>query len=156
MIFLDILLICAEVLTDGNIHIWQFCRTILSALWRMSQIGENNLVVGSKYRFMKKIGRGSFGEIYRGIDTTSGQEVAMKCEPIHARNQQLLGERTLYKLLEGGKGFPTILWYGNDLENNIMVMDLLGPSLEDLFQQCGKKFTLKTVLLLAGKLFVNF
>jgi len=42
-------------------------------------------------------------------------------------------------------------WYGQEKEYNILVMDLLGPSLEDLFNFCGRRFTMKTVLMLADQ-----
>jgi hypothetical protein len=56
-----------------------------------------------------------------------------------------------FKVFDAG-GIPSIRWSGVDGEDNVLVMDLLGPSLEDLFVYCGRKFSLKTVLMLADQM----
>lgn len=61
-------------------------------------------------------------------------------------------EVALYKVLGGGVGIPRIYWTGIEGDFHAMVFELLGPSLEDLFNFCGRRFTLKTVLLLVDQL----
>ncbi|CAG9334138.1 unnamed protein product [Blepharisma stoltei] len=108
--------------------------------------------VGGRYRIGKKIGSGSFGEIFIGVDIQTNEEVAIKLEKIDSRHPQLIYESKLIRLLQGGPGLPGILWYGVEGNYNAMVMELLGPSLEDLFNFCNRRFTLKTVLMLADQM----
>eukprot|EP00042_Codosiga_hollandica_P023586 m.94427 g.94427 ORF g.94427 m.94427 type:complete len:385 (+) comp51247_c0_seq1:257-1411(+) len=110
------------------------------------------LRVGNKYRLGRKIGSGSFGDIYLGTNITNGEEVAIKLESVQTRHPQLQYESKIYKILQGGVGIPQIKWFGIEGDYNVMVMELLGPSLEDLFNFCSRRFSVKTVLLLGDQM----
>lgn len=109
------------------------------------------LRVGNRYRLGRKIGSGSFGDIYLGTDVTTPDEVAIKLECIKTKHPQLHIESKIYKIMQGGVGIPTVKWCGSEGDYNVMVMELLGPSMEDLFNFCSRRFSLKTVLLLADQ-----
>ncbi len=64
----------------------------------------------------------------------------------NTKNPQLNYEAKLYSRLQGGIGIPAVKYYGVEGDFNVMVMDLLGPSLEDLFNYCGRKFSVKSVM----------
>lgn len=130
------------------------------------------LRVARKFRVGPKIGSGSFGEIYAGTNVHTGEEVAIKLEPLKSKHPQLLYESKIYRILQGGckfpcsflpetvflhyssstDGIPSVKWFGSEGDYNVLVIDLLGPSLEDLFNYCGKRFSLKTVLMLADQM----
>ncbi|KAG9151083.1 hypothetical protein Leryth_002649 [Lithospermum erythrorhizon] len=155
--------------------------------------------VGNKFRLGRKIGSGSFGEIYLGTNIQTNEEIAIKLENVKTKHPQLLYESKLYRILQGGSngfftlpipththiynpmhthsgaqahsspftdftnlcfcttlniaaGIPNVRWFGTEGDYNILVMDLLGPSFEDLFSFCSRKLSLKTVLMLADQM----
>lgn len=110
------------------------------------------LRVARKFRVGHKIGSGSFGEIYGGVNVHTGEEVAIKLEPLKSKHPQLIYESKIYRVLQGGYGIPSVKWFGSEGDYNVLVIDLLGPSLEDLFNYCNKKLTLKSVLMLADQM----
>lgn len=112
----------------------------------------SNVIVGGKYRLTKRIGSGSFGVIYLGLNITTEEEVGIKLEEVRCRHPQLFYEAKIYRYLQGGIGIPNIYWFGVEGDFNVMVIDLLGPSLEDLMNLCNRRFTLKTVLMLAEQM----
>lgn len=86
------------------------------------------------------------------MDINSGEEVAVKLE-----NECKIGwpvldwESEMYEIL-AGPGIPRMRWFGGEGIFNVLISDLLGPSIHDLFEFCDRKFSLKTVLLLADQM----
>ena len=107
------------------------------------------ICVGGRYHFRRKIGGGSFGDLYLGEDDVTKEKVAIKLEPLQTKHPQLAYEYKLYRVFSNGVGIPQMKWFGKEGDYNVLVMDLLGPSLEDLFNYCDRKFSVKTVLMLA-------
>ncbi|KAI1657269.1 casein kinase I [Daldinia decipiens] len=109
-------------------------------------------VVGVHYRVGKKIGEGSFGVIFEGTNLLNNQQVAIKFEPRKSDAPQLRDEYRTYKILVGCPGIPNVYYFGQEGLHNILVIDLLGPSLEDLFDHCNRRFTIKTVVMVAKQM----
>jgi len=126
--------------------------TMLTLTESNTPIGEMDIRIAGKYRLGRKIGGGSFGDIYLASDVNTNEEVAVKLEHIKTKHPQLHIESKFYKVMQGGVGIPEVKCYGIEGEYNVMAMELLGPSLEDLFNFCNRKLSLKTVLLLADQL----
>eukprot|EP00930_Biecheleria_cincta_P038688 TRINITY_DN26572_c0_g1_i1.p1 TRINITY_DN26572_c0_g1~~TRINITY_DN26572_c0_g1_i1.p1 ORF type:complete len:536 (-),score=78.99 TRINITY_DN26572_c0_g1_i1:20-1594(-) len=107
-------------------------------------------LVHGRWAIHPRIGSGSYSEVHLGIDKETREQVAVKFEWIYAeKSGKLLQEAELYKSLPEEGHVPCIRWSGTEGEYNILVMELLGPSLEDLLDAGTGNFGLKTVIMIA-------
>ncbi|KAH9599525.1 Protein kinase domain [Trypanosoma melophagium] len=113
-------------------------------------------LLDGRYVLQQRIGSGAFGDLYQGHDTKRNMEVAVKLEKRKATCPQLSYESKVYSVLHRGAGrtvgIPQVYQYNTDGEYNILAMELCGPSLEDLFNYCGRRLSLKTVCMLADQI----
>ncbi|KAJ3747593.1 kinase-like domain-containing protein [Lentinula detonsa] len=117
---------------------------------------------GGKYLLEQEIANGGCGTVFLGTHHIAGKQVAIKLEPAtegrksmrRSKNpypglSPLTLESQIYKRLMGAPGVPFLLHSGKSGPYNVLVMDLLGPSLDDLSRRCGRRFSLKTTCMLA-------
>lgn len=111
--------------------------------------------IAGRYKLGAKIGKGRYSEVYQAFNVLSDNVFAVKFEELKAKYPQLLYEAKILHNIQGGTGIPCLNWCGQEGDYNVMVMEHLGENLETLFNKCKRKFTLKTVLMIADQLLNN-
>ena len=106
-----------------------------------------NTVFFNKYRLVEKLGEGTFGMIFK-CESSDGL-CAFKFEKKRPNKRSLLKLESDVMINLKGPGIPRIISYIEEGDYNIMIMELLGKSLEGLLKVSpDKKLSLKTVCLL--------
>lgn len=110
-------------------------------------------LVGGRWKLGAKLGAGAFGEVYLAKDVETLELVAVKMERIGNKHPQLLYENRVYKWLNNSSsevvGVPRPRFFGPMGNFNVLVMDLLGPSLEDRLNEVHRHMSVKSVLMIA-------
>ena len=108
---------------------------------------KKNEILFKKYKVIKKLGSGSFGDIYLGISLLNNSYVAIKTETKKIPNQHLETEAYFLYLLKS-VGIPEILSFGKTKDYNILIEPFLGKSLYQLYEENNRYFRTKDICLM--------
>ena len=96
----------------------------------------------------KQLGKGGFGQLYLGRNIHENIFIAIKVEEQSPRSR-LAYEFQILKEISEGDGIPKVYKLHRGKKHNYLMMQLLGKSLDKLFVDMKKKFSIKTVCMLA-------
>ena len=105
-----------------------------------------NKIIFGKYKLNKLIGKGSFGYVFKGLNTQDNSEVAIKVERKDVKTHLLEIESNFLLILKG-YGIPELKSYGYSGQFYILVEELLGNNLGEIRK--GKTLTIKDISMLA-------
>jgi serine/threonine protein kinase len=105
--------------------------------------------IEKKYRFIQQIGQGSFGKVYLVFNKEDGKKYACKVENKKPKTKnRLKGEANIYKHYISKKieCVPEYHAYIETTDNNMLMMQLLGKSLDGIFEECDNSIDTGTVM----------
>lgn len=117
--------------------------------------GDNEFQINTEYVMLsdRKIGSGSFGNIYICVHIKTKQMYAIKIEVNNGKPSQIFQESKMIQELRSEKGFPSVYHTGAIGLEKYMIMDLLGDNLDNIMCRTKKKkFSMKTSLLITDQL----
>ena len=110
-----------------------------------------NKIIFKKYKILNLISEGVFGGIYLVINEKTSEHFAMKIEKRDSRFKLLQQEG--YNLFSvKGLGIPELISFGRISNYNILIEELLGKSLNQMFIENNFKFSLKDICLISIQL----
>ena len=105
----------------------------------------------TQYKPLYLIGEGSFGKCFKGINLKNNEDVCFKIEK-KSQISFLKIESHALENLKGGKGIPDFYLFGYSDNFNILIMELLEKTVENIFEKNNKKFSIKTTAIIAIQL----
>ncbi|XP_056332934.1 tau-tubulin kinase 1 [Danio aesculapii] len=113
----------------------------------------SNCLVKDRWKVLKKIGGGGFGEIYEAYDLLTRENVALKVESAQQPKQVLKMEVAVLKKLQGKNHVCKFIGCGRNDKFNYVVMQLQGRNLADLRRsQPRGTFSMSTTLRLGKQI----
>ena len=105
---------------------------------------ERKLTEDYSIYFHHQLGKGGFGQLYLGRNLKENDLVAIKVEERGSRSH-LYAEFQILKEIENEKGIPKVYEFHKGHKHNYLMMQLLGKSLDKLFTEMKRHFSIKTV-----------
>ena len=111
-----------------------------------------NKIFFSQYKALCLIGEGSFGKCFKGINIKNNEEICFKIEKKSSKKTFLKIESHALEDLKGGKGIPEFYLFGYSDNFNILIMELLEKTIQNVFSKSNHNFSIKTTCILAIQL----
>ena len=84
------------------------------------------------YKLIEQIGKGSYGEVWRGINSHKNNNVAIKISKKSIKNI-LKMEIIILRHLKHLKVVPSVKYFGQTLNFDYIIMELLGDKIDDYY-----------------------
>lgn len=111
-----------------------------------------DIFIGQHFKVLRKLSQTVFSSIYLAEDTRDSSKIVLKLESKRSKIKQLRDEYKFYKKFKDYFGFPRMVYYGRESDYQVLGIEKFDNNLEELLTRCHRRFSMKTVLLLADQM----